>query len=239
MSVHALDALGSPVRREILHRLRARPLSVGDLADQFPVSRPAVSRHLRVLRDGGLVEVRREGRRNVYAVRLQGLASARDYLDGFWDAALARLEELAEERSPSPSVWRATWTPRSGCSRNASTTGGPRAAGMPASRRWWSWRPTASSSVSPAGTRCRRGGLCGGIPRTACCWSSSWRRIRTTRRRWPSRSIRRGAGRGSGWSTVPCRPARISGTSARRATRRCGVRSRGGSDGRGEGDGNA
>lgn len=97
MSVHALDALGNPVRRAILSHLRARPMSVQDLADRFPVSRPAVSRHLRILHEGGLVEARRQGQRNVYAVRLQGLGSAREYLDEFWDSALARLEELAAE----------------------------------------------------------------------------------------------------------------------------------------------
>jgi DNA-binding transcriptional ArsR family regulator len=97
MSVHALDALGNPTRRAILSHLAARPLSVGEIADRFPITRPAVSRHLRLLQEGGLVEPRRDGRRNVYAVRVQGLASARRSLDEFWDAALVRLEELARE----------------------------------------------------------------------------------------------------------------------------------------------
>ena len=94
--MHALDALGSPVRREILRSLRAAPLSVGEIASRFPVSRPAISRHLRVLEDAGLVEARAEGTRNVYAVRMQGFASVRGFLDEFWDVALARLEELAK-----------------------------------------------------------------------------------------------------------------------------------------------
>jgi DNA-binding transcriptional ArsR family regulator len=91
----ALDALGNPVRREILRRLKARPLSVGELAAKLPVSRPAVSRHLRLLDEAGLVESRAEGTRSVYVVRVEGLAPVRDFLDEFWDAALARLQELA------------------------------------------------------------------------------------------------------------------------------------------------
>src|SRR6185503_1315850 len=93
--MHALDALGNPMRRAILQKLRRQPLSVGDLAAKFPVSRPAVSRHLRVLEEAGLVEQRDDGARNVYSVRVQGFASVRDFLDEFWDTALARLEELA------------------------------------------------------------------------------------------------------------------------------------------------
>ena len=95
--IHALDALGSPVRREILAALRTTPLAVGELAERFPVSRPAISRHLRVLEEAGLVEHRAAGTRSLYKVRVQGLASVREYLDGFWDVALSRLEELAEE----------------------------------------------------------------------------------------------------------------------------------------------
>jgi DNA-binding transcriptional ArsR family regulator len=93
--VHPLDALGNPVRRDILRTLRAAPLSVGELARRFPVSRPAVSRHLGVLEQAGLVQVVPGGARGVYAVRMEGLAEVRDYLDEFWGAALARLAELA------------------------------------------------------------------------------------------------------------------------------------------------
>ncbi|MCB9764207.1 MAG: winged helix-turn-helix transcriptional regulator [Alphaproteobacteria bacterium] len=95
--MHPLDALGSPVRRDILRELRAGPRSVQDLADRFPVSRPAISRHLRVLRDAGLVDARPDGNRTLYTVRLQGFASVRDFLDEFWDTALARLVELSQE----------------------------------------------------------------------------------------------------------------------------------------------
>ncbi len=96
--MHALDALGNPVRREILRTLRGAPLSVGDLAARFPVSRPAISRHLRLLEQAGLVEARDEGARSLYAVRVQGFAGVRDFLDEFWDTALARLQQLARQR---------------------------------------------------------------------------------------------------------------------------------------------
>jgi DNA-binding transcriptional ArsR family regulator len=93
--MHALDALGNPVRRAILHQLRAGPRSVGEIAATLPVSRPAVSRHLRVLEDAGLVQNRDEGTRNIYSIRMHGFASVREFIDEFWDTALARLEELA------------------------------------------------------------------------------------------------------------------------------------------------
>jgi DNA-binding transcriptional ArsR family regulator len=97
MTITALDALGSPMRRNILLALREVPLSVGALADRFPVTRPAVSRHLRVLEDAGLVERREEGTRNLYAIRVQGLRGVQEFLDSFWDVALGRLEELAQK----------------------------------------------------------------------------------------------------------------------------------------------
>ena len=95
--IHALDALGSPVRREILVSLRTAPLSVGEIADRFPVSRPAISRHLRILEEAGLVECSPAGTRSVYSVRVQGFASVRAFLDDFWDVALARLKALSKE----------------------------------------------------------------------------------------------------------------------------------------------
>ncbi len=95
--VHPLDALGNSVRRDILRKLRRGPLSVGELADRLPVSRPAVSRHLRLLDAAGLVESRSEGTRSVYAVRLAGFASVRAYVDEFWDVALTRLQALARK----------------------------------------------------------------------------------------------------------------------------------------------
>ena len=96
--MHALDALGNPARRAILHELRDGPLSVAQLAERFPVSRPAVSRHLAVLAAAGLVEVCEVGTANLYSVRMQGFASVREFLDDFWDTALKRLQTIARER---------------------------------------------------------------------------------------------------------------------------------------------
>jgi DNA-binding transcriptional ArsR family regulator len=93
--MHALDALASEVRRDILLALRDRPLAVGEIAARFPVSRPAISRHLRVLENAGLVEAETDGPRSVYSVRMQGLAEVREFIDAFWDAALDRLAGLA------------------------------------------------------------------------------------------------------------------------------------------------
>jgi DNA-binding transcriptional ArsR family regulator len=95
--MHALDALGNPVRREILVALRAGPLAVHQIAERFSISRPAISRHVRVLEEAGLVEATPQGRESLYAVRLQGFSSVREYLDGFWDVALQRLAALADE----------------------------------------------------------------------------------------------------------------------------------------------
>jgi DNA-binding transcriptional ArsR family regulator len=97
--MNAFDALGSPVRRRILVELRERPRAVGELAARFPISRPAISRHLRMLERAGLVEVEERGARSVYSVRLQGFASVREFLDDFWDSALHRLAALARKRS--------------------------------------------------------------------------------------------------------------------------------------------
>ena len=102
--MHVLDALGNPVRRAILHQLRAGPMAVGRIAAGLPVSRPAVSRHLRVLEDAGLVQARGEGASNVYSIRMQGFASVREFVDDFWDTALARVRSrwasAAQSRSP-------------------------------------------------------------------------------------------------------------------------------------------
>lgn len=85
----ALLALADPTRRAILERIRARPRSVGEIADSLPVSQPAVSQHLAVLRGAGLVAGRREGRRSVYRLRPEGLEPLRVYVESMWDDALA------------------------------------------------------------------------------------------------------------------------------------------------------
>ena len=84
-----LDALGDPTRRKVLAILRGGARSVGEIARRLPVSRPAVSQHLRVLREAGLVRGRREGARRLYAVDPHGLAALRAYLELFWDTTLA------------------------------------------------------------------------------------------------------------------------------------------------------
>lgn len=92
-----LDALGDPTRRHVLELVRdSGPAPVGVIAESLPVSRPAVSQHLRVLEGAGLVSCTKEGTRNLYAVRPDGLAELRRWLDGFWDDALARFKRAAE-----------------------------------------------------------------------------------------------------------------------------------------------
>ena len=95
----AFDALGDPTRRRILEVLRLGPLPVGVIAEKLPVSRPAVSQHLRVLEASQLVRHRRDGTRNVYGLDPDGLAELRTWVEAFWDDALARFAEAAERRS--------------------------------------------------------------------------------------------------------------------------------------------
>ena len=90
-------ALGDDTRRQIFERLARRPSSVGDLAAAFPVSRPAVSQHLKVLKDAGLVSDTAEGVRRIYRVNPKGIAAMRSYLDQFWDRALEAFKEAAEK----------------------------------------------------------------------------------------------------------------------------------------------
>lgn len=93
-----MDALGDPTRREIFERLRDGPLSVGELANGLPVSRPAVSQHLRVLREAGLVTGRAVGTRRLYEVDREGLCELRDWFDTFWTDVLAAFADEAERR---------------------------------------------------------------------------------------------------------------------------------------------
>ncbi len=94
-----LDALGDATRRQIFEALKAGPRSVRELADGLPVSRPAVSQHLRVLKDAGLVSDRKDGTRRLYRIEPGGLAGLRDYLDSFWGEALERFAaEARKER---------------------------------------------------------------------------------------------------------------------------------------------
>ena len=92
---NGFSALADPTRREIFERLARRPRPVGELAEGLPVSRPAVSQHLRVLRDAGLVIDTRVGSRRLYRVDPDGVAGMRAYLDRFWSDALAAFEDAA------------------------------------------------------------------------------------------------------------------------------------------------
>lgn len=95
----AIQALADPTRRAIIERLRARPMPVGELAGILPVSRPAVSQHLRVLSDAGLLTVRQSGARRVYSLAPQGFAELRAWLDTLWGDALARFAAEARRQS--------------------------------------------------------------------------------------------------------------------------------------------
>jgi len=92
-----MEALGDGTRRAILERLRSGPAAVGELAAGLPVSRPAVSQHLRVLKEAGLVNERRNGTRRIYRLDPAGVGELRDYFDDFWSEALAAFKEAADE----------------------------------------------------------------------------------------------------------------------------------------------
>jgi DNA-binding transcriptional ArsR family regulator len=94
----AWDALGDKTRRAIFEHLADRPQAVGELAAALPVSRPAVSQHLRVLKEARLVVDRREGTRRIYQVDPDGLAQFRAYLDHFWDQALAAYRTAVDQQ---------------------------------------------------------------------------------------------------------------------------------------------
>ena len=90
--------MGDGTRRAILARLRLEALSVGKLAEEFPVSRPAISQHLRILKEAKLVTVRSDGTRRVYAVDQAGVEAMRKYFDQFWGQALSAFKSKVEEK---------------------------------------------------------------------------------------------------------------------------------------------
>ena len=96
MTNEGLNALGDPTRRAIFERLGEGPRAVGELADGLPVSRPAVSQHLKVLKDAGLVIDRQAGNRRIYQLDPEGLGSLRAYFDEFWGQALSAFRAAAE-----------------------------------------------------------------------------------------------------------------------------------------------
>ena len=107
-----LDALGDPTRRRILERLRTGPRPVGELADQLPVGRPAVSKHLKVLQNAGLVEHSSRGTRNLYSLVPDGLRELQQYLIGLWDVTLQSFAEyVATAESPVESTAESTVEP--------------------------------------------------------------------------------------------------------------------------------
>ena len=93
------EALGDPTRRSIFERVAKRALAVGEIAKGLPVSRPAVSQHLKVLVNAGLVTCRVEGTRHLYLVNAEGIEKMRQYLDRFWDLALLSFKDFVEKES--------------------------------------------------------------------------------------------------------------------------------------------
>jgi DNA-binding transcriptional ArsR family regulator len=96
---HTIEALADPTRRRIVEQLARGPSSVGELAQALPVSRPAVSQHMRVLLEAGLVSYRSQGTRNVYRLEPAGFDTLRIWLDGFWRDVLDAFETYADEQS--------------------------------------------------------------------------------------------------------------------------------------------
>jgi DNA-binding transcriptional ArsR family regulator len=92
-----MDALGDPTRRAIFERLATGPAAVGRLAEGLPISRPAVSQHLRILKDAGLVRDRQVGTRRIYTVEPDGVLVVREYWDRFWSEALNAFRDAADQ----------------------------------------------------------------------------------------------------------------------------------------------
>jgi DNA-binding transcriptional ArsR family regulator len=92
----AIRAIAEPNRRRILQLVMAKELSAGEIASRFEITRPAVSQHLGVLREAGLVSERREGTRRLYSLRPEGFDDLKSFLEAFWDEGLERLKEAAE-----------------------------------------------------------------------------------------------------------------------------------------------
>lgn len=96
-SEYAFNALGDPTRRAIFEKLSRGPLSVAHIAADLPVSRPAVSQHLKVLKEARLISMEQQGTRCIYRIDQEGIRTMRDYLDRMWDAALANFKQVAEQ----------------------------------------------------------------------------------------------------------------------------------------------
>ena len=96
-NILSLEALAEPTRRAIYERLRECPCSVNELADSLPVSQPAVSQHLRVLKEARLVRMSKKGNQRIYSPRPEGLAELRAYIEGLWEDVLGAYQEAAAE----------------------------------------------------------------------------------------------------------------------------------------------
>jgi DNA-binding transcriptional ArsR family regulator len=96
-----LEVLADGTRRTLVERMRHGPIPVGELAAGLPVSRPAVSKHLKLMLDAGLVSVKQDGTKRLYELHRDGLSELRDYVDGFWDEPLARFKAAAERKGKS------------------------------------------------------------------------------------------------------------------------------------------
>jgi DNA-binding transcriptional ArsR family regulator len=97
----AFAALADPTRRQVFERLAKKPLPVGRIAKGLPVSRPAVSQHLKVLKDAGLILDERQGARRIYRIDVRGIQAMHAYLDRFWDQSLAAYKAAVEKESDS------------------------------------------------------------------------------------------------------------------------------------------
>jgi DNA-binding transcriptional ArsR family regulator len=98
-AIDAFSALGDPTRRAIFERLAKRPSAVGELAAGLPVSRPAVSQHLRVLKEARLVSETADGARRIYRIDPRGVAAMRDWLDAHWASALSAFKDYADDKA--------------------------------------------------------------------------------------------------------------------------------------------
>jgi len=98
-------ALSDPTRRQVLAEIKLGPKPVGEIAETLPVSRPAVSQHLRVLKEAGLVQETKAGTRHIYALSPVGLAALKEFFEDYWTAALTPFKTFAEETAPKRTAW--------------------------------------------------------------------------------------------------------------------------------------
>jgi DNA-binding transcriptional ArsR family regulator len=101
-AINALSVLGDPTRRAIFERLAAKPLPVGQLSEGLPVTRSAVSQHLKILKEAGLVKDISEGTRRIYQLDPRGIGEMREWLEGFWTNALNNFAQFVEQQERDP-----------------------------------------------------------------------------------------------------------------------------------------